>query len=37
MGGEKGRRPPNTLVQACVDCVHTDVVGLRLGELERGS
>ena len=35
MGGEEGRRPPNSLVQACVDCVHTGVVGLHLGELER--
>ena len=37
MGEEEGRRPPNSLVQACVDCVHTGVVGLRLGELERES
>ena len=35
MGEEECRRPPNSLVQSCVDCVHTGVVGLRLGELER--
>ena len=32
--GRGGQEAPS-LVQACVDCVHTGVVGLRLGELER--